>query len=141
MASNPPSPPPIPGVSVLVIHEGRVLLVRRGREPNRGIWALPGGRVEAGERPADAAIREVAEETAVQIDGLREIDSVDVAASDTGQRYAITVFSADYRSGSPTAGDDAADARWLALTDIASLPITDGTRRIIETHGKAAHAA
>jgi ADP-ribose pyrophosphatase YjhB (NUDIX family) len=141
MTSNSPTAsPPIPGVSVLVIDGERVLLVRRGKEPNRDSWALPGGRIEPGERPAEAAVRETAEETAIVIDNLREIDAVDVVA-DEGNRYAITVFSARYRSGVIRAGDDAAEARWVALADIPGLRVTEGTRKTIEKLGRRANVA
>jgi acetyl-CoA carboxylase carboxyl transferase subunit beta len=141
MTSNSPAAlPSIPGVSVLVVDGARVLLVRRGKEPNLDLWALPGGRIEVGEKPAEAAARETAEETAIVIDDLREIDAVDVVADD-GNRYAITVFSARYRSGVTRAGDDAAEARWVALAEIPGMRVTEGTRRAIEKLGKRANVA
>lgn len=144
MASTHPSPSPsIAGVSVFVIHDGRVLLVKRGREPNRGLWAFPGGRVEAGENEETAAAREVAEETGIAIGGLRQIDSVAVPSEGTldATPYAITVFAAEYRSGQATAGDDADEARWVDLSDAPRFRLTEGTRTIIDKHGKTAHAA
>jgi 8-oxo-dGTP diphosphatase len=134
---------PIAGVSVLVIHEARVLLVKRGREPGRGFWALPGGRVEAGESAEAAAVREVAEETGIVVGGLRRIDSVKVAPQGVSgvADYAITVFSAGYVAGQASAGDDAAEVRWVGLAETADLRLTEGTRTIIDKHGKTAHAA
>lgn len=143
MASNPlPEPAPIAGVSVLVVHGDRVLLVLRGRAPNRGLWALPGGRVEPGESPEASALREFAEETGVVVDELRQIDTVDVPPlAEGGLRVTITVFSGAWRSGVPRPGDDAADARWIDLADVGRMALTEGTRAMIERHGKAVHAA
>jgi len=140
MASNPlPPPSSIPGVSVLVIDAGRVLLVRRGREPNRGLWALPGGRIEAGESAEAAAVREVHEETGVAIDRPEPFDTVDVTvAGESGmeaQRYSVAVFRARYAGGPPVAGDDAAEARWVKLEDVADLPLTEGTRAVVARFG------
>jgi 8-oxo-dGTP diphosphatase len=140
MASNPlPPPNSIPGVSVLVIDAGRVLLVRRGREPNRGLWALPGGRIEPGESAEAAAVREVHEETGVAIERPELFDTVDVTVAGEpgieGQRYSVAVFRARYASGHPVAGDDAAEARWVKLGDVADLPLTEGTRAIVAKHG------
>lgn len=135
-------PEAIPGVSVLVIHQDRVLLVKRGRGPAQGLWALPGGRVETGETLVDAAARELAEETGIVIDGLRTIDTVAVEANEgqTSRRYMITVFVASYRSGTPFAGDDAADARWVRLGDLGDLALTEGTRAVIARHASPANA-
>jgi mutator protein MutT len=129
----------MPGVSVLVIDAGRVLLVRRGREPNRGLWALPGGRIEPGERAEAAAIREVREETGIQIERPEPFDTVEVTAAAepgiNGRRYSVAVFRARYASGHPVAGDDAAEARWVKLGDVADLRLTEGTRAIVAKHG------
>jgi 8-oxo-dGTP diphosphatase len=130
------------GASVLVIDGGRVLLVLRGRSPNRGLWALPGGRVQPGESPEAAAVRELAEETAVTVDGLTRIDTVAVPAPAVGRSpVSIAVFSARWRSGTPAPGDDAAEARWIDLADVGKLALTEGTRLIIQRHGRSVHAA
>jgi len=140
MASNPlPPPNSIPGVSVLVIDAGRVLLVRRGREPNRGLWALPGGRIEAGESAEAAAIREVHEETGIVIERPEPFDTVDVTVDAepgvNSQRYSVAVFRARYVNGHPAAGDDAAEVCWVKLGDVADLPLTEGTRAIVAKQG------
>jgi ADP-ribose pyrophosphatase YjhB (NUDIX family) len=143
MASNPlPEPVSIASASVLVVNNDRVLLVLRGRAPNRGLWALPGGRVEPGESPEAAALRELAEETGIIVDGLRRIDTVDVPPSAEGEpRVTIAVFTGAWRAGTPRSGDDAAEARWIGLADVGRMALTEGTRAMIERHGKAAHAA
>lgn len=130
-----PPPQPVLGVSLLLRHNGCILLVRRGRAPLAGLWSLPGGRVEFGETLAAAAARELAEETGVTAGNLRFLDFAEVIdPSGAGIHYVLLVFAGEYRSGSPLGGDDAAEARWVDLTEFRSLPIADQTRTIIDRH-------
>ena len=126
---------PTLGVSTLVRHRGRVLLVKRGGVPLRGLWALPGGQVEPGERLAEAASREVREETGVEISSLRQIGLAEIINrgddGGIGGHFVLVVFRGEYLSGEPVAGDDAAEARWIANDELPALPIADDTRRII----------
>ena len=136
MAGNPIGNRPVLGVSALVWHQRRVLLVRRGRVPLKGLWSLPGGKVEFGETLAEAVIREVREETAVAIVAPRRIDVVEIFAKGRGSRaarhFVLVVFAARFRSGSPEAGDDAAEARFVAPSEFDELAMTDDTRRLVE---------
>ena len=129
---------PTLGVSTLVRRDGAVLLVKRGRAPLQGLWALPGGHVEGGERLADAAEREVREETSVVIARLRQIDMAEIIVPgvDGGiaSHFVLVVFSADYQSGEPRPGDDAAEARFVTAGEMAALPMTDEARRIVAAH-------
>lgn len=130
---------PLVGVSALVRRNGQVLLVRRGQPPLAGQWSLPGGKVEIGERLEAAAIREILEETGIAIDHLARIDMAEIIVRDAGGAVAshavLTVFAGRYVAGEVTAGDDAADARWVSRADLARLELTEDTRRVIETHG------
>jgi 8-oxo-dGTP diphosphatase len=121
------------GVSTLVRREGAVLLVRRARPPLQGQWALPGGHVERGERLAEAAAREVREETGVSVTNLRHIDFAEIVLADS--HHVVVVFAGDWRAGEPNARDDAAEARFVPDAEAASLPLTDDTRRIVAAHG------
>ena len=118
----------VPCVGAVVRDDlGRLLLVRRGTDPGRGQWSVPGGRVERGEPPAVAAAREVLEET-----GLRVVvrDSVGVVerAGPEGQTYVIEDFHAELApdAGEMRAGDDADEARWFTEAEVASLDCVDG---------------
>jgi len=129
---------PILGVSTLVRHEGRVLLVKRARPPLQGYWSLPGGQVEGGETLAEAAAREVREETGITVDRLKQIDLAEIVTRDGGggiaSHFVLVVFAARYLSGTATAGDDAAEARWLAPAEFARLQMTEEARRVMASH-------
>lgn len=106
--------------------QGRLLLVRRGREPGRGRWSIPGGRVEPGESDREAVVREVAEETGLRVEVGRYVGSVRRAAPGGGT-YDIRDFVAEVVSGAePVAGDDADEARWVDPADLATLPLVAG---------------
>ena len=132
------NPRPVLGVSTLVRHRGAVLLVKRGREPLKGMWALPGGHIEGGERATEAALRELREETGVVVDNLRQIALREIINRDVGgglaSHFVLLVFRGDYRSGEPVAGDDAAEARFVPDGDISGLPMPDDVRQTIAAH-------
>ncbi len=123
----------VPAVSVALVHGDRVLLVRRGRAPSRGLYAFPGGRVEAGETAEAAARRELAEETSLAAGPLslyREyrIEREEPAA--TGFR--LMVFSGRFAGGSAVAGDDADEAGWFSLAEMENLPVIPSVREVAE---------
>jgi 8-oxo-dGTP diphosphatase len=130
---------PLLGVSALVRRDGQVLLVLRGRPPAVGLWSLPGGKVEFGERLEAAAIREIREETGLDIDGLERIDMAEIIGRNSGGSVdwhaVLVVFAGRLAGGELRAGDDAAAARWVDRDGLAGLNLTEDTRRVIETHG------
>jgi mutator protein MutT len=116
-------PAPVECAGAVVRDEaGRLLLVRRGREPAAGLWSLPGGRVEPGETAAEAAAREVKEETGLAV----EIGAVLITAVIWDGGYRVQDFAATVVGGELQAGDDAADVRWVDVTDLASMPLSPG---------------
>ena len=129
---------PVVGVGVVVFKGGDVLLIQRGRPPRVGQWSLPGGAQELGETVFEAARREVMEETGVEVDILGLVDVVDSIQPDGDARilfhYTLVDVVAEWRSGEPRAGDDAAAARWVPLADLGDYRLWSETVRII---GKA----
>ncbi|MTI42279.1 ADP-ribose pyrophosphatase YjhB (NUDIX family) [Roseibium hamelinense] len=122
---------PIVGVSVLCHDQDRVLLIKRGNPPYKGLWSLPGGRVEYGEALTAAAERELFEETGIKATLGEPVDMFETMMHDgagtTTSHYVLVVFSGAYLSGTPWAGDDAADASWFAIGELGSLHTTPGT--------------
>jgi ADP-ribose pyrophosphatase YjhB (NUDIX family) len=114
-----------------IVHDadGRMLLVRRGTEPAKGTWSVPGGRVEPGESDAVATAREVLEETALRVRVGRLVGTVERAAPGGGvfviRDYLCTIeVGAD--PAAVRAGDDAADAAWFSPAQIAGLDTAPG---------------
>jgi 8-oxo-dGTP diphosphatase len=127
---------PVIGVGVVVWHGARVLLVRRGRPPRAGQWSLPGGGQQLGETVAEAARREVLEEAGLEIELGEIIATIDLIERDQGGRvryhYTLIDFTAEAVTPALTPGDDAADARWFALDELAGLGLWSETVRVIE---------
>ena len=108
-----------------------VLLIRRGAPPRLGEWSLPGGRIEWGETAAQAALRELSEETAVEAQLLGLIDVVDGLFAYEDRHYILVDYAARWTRGEPVAGDDAAAAQFFPLAEALALVPWDETRRII----------
>ncbi len=108
---------------------GRLLLVQRGNEPGRGLWSVPGGRVEAGEDDAAALVREMAEETGLVVEPGPLIGRV------TRGPYVIADYACTVLSGELRAGDDALDARWCSAADLTGLPLVDELVETLATWG------
>jgi len=124
-------PAPVPAVGVVCLRGDSVLLIRRGTPPRQGEWSLPGGRIEPGERAVDAALRELREETGVEAGITGLIDVVDGLFPEAGRHYVLIDYAARWVSGEPVAGDDALEARFVALDEVDSLIEWSETRRII----------
>ncbi len=126
---------PIVGVGIVCLRGDEVLLVRRGKPPREGGWSLPGGRQKLGETVRQCARRELAEETGVEAEIGALLDVVESLTrdGDGGLQYHYTLVDvrADWKSGEPRAGGDAADARWFAAAGLSELDLWDETRRII----------
>jgi mutator protein MutT len=114
---------PSVGVGAVVIYEGKVLLIRRGKEPLRGRWVVPGGTVEAGETLEQALVREVQEETGLVVkpgEVLTVFDRIEREGSAVRYHYVIVDYLCEYISGTPRA---ASDAEAVALVGLGELPV------------------
>jgi ADP-ribose pyrophosphatase YjhB (NUDIX family) len=114
----------IPQVAVgaIVVSDGALLMVQRGREPAKGLWSIPGGRVEFGEYLAGALTREVKEETGLDIEVG---DLIGIAEVVGDPHYVILDFGAKIVGNEvPTPSGDVADARWVTFDEVLTLPCT-----------------
>jgi ADP-ribose pyrophosphatase YjhB (NUDIX family) len=105
-----------------ILHDaaGRLLVIQRGHDPGRGLWSLPGGRVEPGETDEQAVLREMREET-----GL-DVRPGPLAGTVVRGRYEIHDYVCEVLGGQLRAGDDAADARWVDAAAFSTLALTEG---------------
>jgi 8-oxo-dGTP diphosphatase len=110
-----------------VVHDdaGRLLLVERANDPGRGRWSIPGGRVERGETEPEALVREVAEETGLQVAAGRCLGRVRRGRYDIADYHAVVV------GGTLRAGDDAAAVAWVSRRRLAELPLVDGLAEVL----------
>ena len=126
---------PVAGVSVCVVREGQVLLVKRANRAAQGLWSLPGGKVELGEPLQDAALRELKEETGVKADIVRLLDCIDIihkARSGTVEaHYILSVFGAVWRRGPGRAASDASAVCWALPEELERFQMTPGTAELV----------
>ena len=121
-------------VGALAVLDGDLLLVRRGRGAAAGQWSVPGGRVEPGEMLAEAVVRELREETA--LDGVCGSLVGWVERIDDDAHYVILDFEVTVlEHGVPRAGDDAAEARWVPLEEVPEMALVEGLAEFLHEHG------
>jgi mutator protein MutT len=118
----------------VVIHQGRVLLIKRGKEPLRGRWLIPGGTVELGETLEEAVVREVEEETGIAV-RPREVvlvfDRIHLEAGAVRYHYVIVDYLCDHISGDPRAGSDAADVAFVAESDLPAYDVPEQALELV----------
>ncbi|HEX9896207.1 MAG TPA: NUDIX hydrolase [Dehalococcoidales bacterium] len=126
---------PMVGVGALILKERRMLLVKRSKEPSKGLWSIPGGRLELGETIEEAVKREVLEECGVQIDIVRILDVMDnILRDDDGRisyHFVLIDVLANYLSGEPKAESDAEECRWVTPAGLANLDMNPRLRAVI----------
>ena len=112
------------------------MLIRRGKEPRKDQWSIPGGHLEWGESLHEALLREVHEETGLSVELVGLIDTVDLITEDGSgnitRHYVLIDFAVRAIGGELRAGSDAAEARWVPFSQIDDYPLWSETRRIIE---------
>ena len=126
---------PLVGVGLIVMREGEVLLIRRGREPGRGRWALPGGAQRVGETVEAAGRRELREETGLEVGSLHLVGYVDAVHEDADGRmrfhYTILDLAAAWQGGTPAPGDDAEAAEFVAVAALGVREVGAETIRMV----------
>lgn len=127
---------PVPSVAAIIIEDGNILLIRRGREPSKGKWSIPGGRMEWGESLADAVKREVLEETGLEIEPgaiAGVYDLIIPNGDEIEYHYVIIDYYGKKVGGELAAADDAADARWVPIAELESYDLAEHLKeRLVE---------
>jgi ADP-ribose pyrophosphatase YjhB (NUDIX family) len=138
---------PLIGVGAVIVHEGRVALVQRGKEPAKGKWSIPGGLIELGESLGDAVVREVREETGLVVETVALVELIDRIHRE-GERVRYHYVIADYlcrvTGGELRPGSDAAATRWVERAEWNShsaLVLDPITVRVIEEAWQMAQTA
>jgi 8-oxo-dGTP diphosphatase len=127
---------PVVGVGAVVIKDGKVLLVERGVDPNKGLWAIPGGSLKVGETLQEGAEREIMEETGITIRAKEPVYSFDFFERDGDGRvrfhYVIVDMMADYIDGEVQGADDALEARWVSPEELKDMEVSRNTLKILD---------
>ena len=129
---------PVVGVGGVIISEGRALLIRRGSEPLRGAWSIPGGRLELGETIAQGVARELLEETNLEV---RVLDLIEVferifredSSPSAGPRYHYVIldYLCEMMGGEPRPGSDVTDLAWAREEELPRFGLTPTATRIL----------
>jgi len=127
---------PIFGVGAIIFEGDKVLLIKRGSPPLEGYWSLPGGAQETGETVEAALIREILEETGLQIEIINFATMVDIIDLDDAGKarhhYTVADYICRVTGGELQTGGDAADARWVKIIDLKNFQLTPKAREVIE---------
>lgn len=117
----------LPAVSVALVRGEKVLLVKRGRPPVKGVYAFPGGRVEANEDWQDAARRELFEETGLVVEALHFVEEIitDSEPASSMPSFRLRVYGATHIGGEPVAADDAEEAGFFTLEELQRMQLAD----------------
>lgn len=126
---------PYLAVSAAIVRDGKVLVVRRARKPALNLYSFPGGGVEIGETLSEAVVREVREETGLEVEpvalaGEREAIVRD-AQGKVERHFVILCFAARWLAGEPVLNEELDDARWLDPADLEGLRTTEGLADIV----------
>ncbi len=126
---------PLIGVGAVIVSEGRVVVVRRGHEPLKGEWSIPGGVLEIGETLRAGAAREALEETGLVVEAGEVLEVLDRIVRDKEGRiqfhYVLIDFLCRVTGGELRAGEDADEARWLNAEELDEFPIADSAAEVL----------
>jgi 8-oxo-dGTP diphosphatase len=121
-------------VGAIAVEAGRILLIRRGHEPARGAWSIPGGRVERGETMAEAVQRELAEETGLE-GWCQHLVGWAERISDSHHFVILDFAVRIVTEAVPVAASDAAEVAWVRLDQLGELALTEGLAEFLHDHG------
>ena len=132
---------PIFGVGAIIFEGDKVLLIKRGSVPLEGYWSLPGGAQEAGETVEAAVIREILEETGLEIKIIKFATMVDIIDLDEAGKarhhYTVADYICRVTGGELQAGGDADKALWVPIADLDEFNLTPKAKEVIETAWKS----
>ena len=127
---------PIVGTGAIIVHDGKMLLEKRKNDPGKGRWSVPGGVVELGENVTQTVIREVKEETGLDVAEPEHIDVVDQITRDENGRikyhFVIIDYLVDLKGGTLKAASDADELEWVSLDDVEKCDLTGTFRAFFE---------
>ena len=127
---------PIVGVGTIIICNGKLLLEKRKNEPGKGKWSVPGGLVDLGESVEQTVIREVKEETGLEVEKPEHIDVVDNIIRDENGRVKYHFVIIDYfmrlKGGTLKAASDAEELKWVSLNDVEKYDLTKTFREFFQ---------
>ncbi len=133
---------PIVGVGAVIVQGGKLVLVKRGVEPGKGKWSVPGGAVELGEEVRETALREAKEECGLDIElvGDKPVDAIDNIIMAENQRlqyhYVLLQFLARPGGGTLRAGSDVTEVRWVSLEEVEEYNLTNTFQLFLKKHRK-----
>ncbi|MDD4325993.1 MAG: NUDIX hydrolase [Candidatus Bathyarchaeota archaeon] len=129
---------PIVGIGVVIVDQGKIVLIKRSNDPAKGKWAVPGGIVELGESTEDAVIREAKEETCLTVENPRLLDVVTQVVYDDESKlkyhHIIIDYLVDVKSGDIQAASDAAELHWVPFNQVETYDLTDSFRRFFKNN-------
>jgi 8-oxo-dGTP diphosphatase len=127
---------PVVGVGAIILAEGKILLEKRKNEPGKGKWSIPGGLVDLGESPEQAVIREVLEETCLEVDAPRLVDVIsDVSLDENGKikyHFIIIDYLVTVKRGELKAASDADALMWVPLNEVETYNLTRSFRNFFQ---------
>jgi 8-oxo-dGTP diphosphatase len=124
---------PVVGIGIVIVKDNKIVLIKRGNEPARGKWSIPGGLVELAEPLTEAVIREAKEETLLDVDNPRLVDVVDQVDKDPAGKiryhYVIIDYLVHVVSGEIGAATDASELQWVPFAEVENYALTASFRR------------
>lgn len=123
---------PVVGIGAVIIHQGKIALIKRGNEPSKGKWTIPGGLVELGESLEAAVIRETKEEVCLDVENpclIGVVDNVDFdEQGKVKYHYVIIDYLVHVKAGTIKAASDAAEIRWVLFDEVEDYNLTASFR-------------